>query len=50
MEKNPKKVMYMAVRGMLPKTMLGKLMLRGLRIYSDDKHEQIAQKPVAISV
>jgi large subunit ribosomal protein L13 len=49
-EKNPTRVLYTAVRGMLPKTFLGKRMIRSLKIYPDDKHDQIAQKPVKLEV
>jgi large subunit ribosomal protein L13 len=49
-EKNPSRVLYSAVRGMLPKTFLGKRMLRSLKIYPDEKHEQQAQQPVKLEV
>lgn len=45
MEKNPKRPLYLAVKGMLPKNWLGKRMLRSLRIYLDDQHRHTAQKP-----
>ena len=49
-EKNPAKVIYYAVRGMLPKNMLAKRMLRMLKVYPDEKHYHNAQKPQAIEV
>lgn len=49
-EKNPSRLIYCSVRGMLPKTLLGKRMIRGLKIYAEDKHEQEAQKPIKIEV
>ncbi len=49
-EKNPSRVLYCSVRGMLPKTLLAKRMIRGLKIYAEDKYEQIAQQPVKIEV
>jgi len=49
-EKNPSRVLYCAVRGMLPKTLLAKRMIRGLKIYADDKHDQEAQQPIKLEV
>ncbi|MCK9572869.1 MAG: 50S ribosomal protein L13 [Candidatus Omnitrophica bacterium] len=49
-EKNPSRVLYCAVRGMLPKTLLAKRMIRGLKIYAEDKHDQEAQQPVKLEV
>jgi len=49
-EKNPSRVLYSAVRGMLPKTLLAKRMIRGLKIYAEDKYEQEAQQPTKIEV
>ena len=45
MENNPTKAMMLAVKGMLPHTSLGSQMLKKLRVYADDKHENQAQKP-----
>jgi large subunit ribosomal protein L13 len=44
----PARLVYEAVAGMLPKTKLGKQMLRKLRVYPADKHPHQAQKPVAM--
>ncbi len=46
----PTRLVYDAIAGMLPKTKLGKHMLRKLRVYAGDKHPHQAQKPVALSV
>jgi large subunit ribosomal protein L13 len=46
----PANLVYEAVAGMLPKTKLGKHMIRKLRVYPGDKHPHQAQKPVALSV
>ena len=43
--KDPKKVMMLAVKGMLPHNTLGSQMLKKLRVYSDGEHENQAQKP-----
>jgi large subunit ribosomal protein L13 len=45
----PTKLVIEAVQGMLPKTKLGKHMLRKLRVYAGDKHPHQAQKPVALA-
>jgi len=41
----PVRMIEEAIAGMLPKTKLGKQMYRKLRVYADDKHPHIAQKP-----
>jgi len=43
MLKDPSRVLYLAVRGMLPKNKLGRKLLRRLKIFADDKHTHIAQ-------
>lgn len=48
--KNPSRVLYCAVRGMLPRSMLAKRMIRGLRIYPGEKHEQEAQQLIKLEV
>ena len=45
LETNPTKAMMLAVKGMLPHNSLGAQMLKKLRVYADDKHENQAQKP-----
>ena len=45
MEQTPEKAMYLAIKGMLPHTKLGAKQLKKLRVYKDENHEQIAQKP-----
>ncbi len=46
----PARIVYDAIAGMLPKTKLGKRMLRKLRVYAGDKHPHQAQKPAALKV
>jgi large subunit ribosomal protein L13 len=41
----PEKLIYAAVRGMLPKTKLGRAMFKKLRVYSGAEHQQAAQQP-----
>ena len=45
MDKNPEKTMMLAIKGMLPKNTLGRLMLKKVRIYAGSEHENAAQKP-----
>jgi large subunit ribosomal protein L13 len=45
LNKNPEKVMMLAVKGMLPKNKLGRQMLTKLRVYAGSEHENQAQKP-----
>ena len=46
----PTTVIKLAVRRMLPGGPLGRDMIKKLKIYADDKHEQIAQKPQVLEV
>lgn len=48
--KDPAEVIRKAVSGMLPKNKLRRLKLDNLKIYADDKHLHIAQKPVKIDL
>lgn len=45
LEKKPTEVLSKAIRGMLPKTPLGKQMARKLRIYAGPEHPHTAQNP-----
>ena len=45
MNKNPEKAMTLAIKGMLPHNSLGRQMLKKLRVYAGNEHENIAQKP-----
>ncbi|MBN2483617.1 MAG: 50S ribosomal protein L13 [Candidatus Omnitrophica bacterium] len=49
-EKNPTKVLRYAVKGMLPRGPRGKLLLRSLKIYADETHDQHAQNPQELKV
>jgi large subunit ribosomal protein L13 len=48
--KRPQKLLEEAIAGMLPKTKIGKHMVRKLRVYPGDKHPHQAQKPEAIAL
>ncbi len=43
LENNPEKLFKLATRGMLPKTKLGKAMLKKLKVYADSEHPHTAQ-------
>jgi large subunit ribosomal protein L13 len=49
-EKNPEKVIELAVKGMLPKTKLGKAMIKKLKVYADGDHRHAAQTPETIEI
>ena len=44
-EKHPDRVIELAVKGMLPKTNLGRLMRRKLKVYRGPSHPHEAQQP-----
>lgn len=44
-EKNPEKIIELAVKGMLPKNTLGRQMFKKLKVYSGPEHKHEAQKP-----
>lgn len=43
--KHPDRVITAAVRGMLPKNVLGRSMLKKLKVYAGEAHPHAAQKP-----
>lgn len=43
LEKNPEKLFKLATRGMLPKTKLGRAMLKKLKVYAGSEHPHTAQ-------
>ncbi len=45
MEKNPEKIIELAVKGMLPKNSLGRKMYTKLKVYRGTEHGHEAQKP-----
>lgn len=45
--KHPERVIELAIKGMLPKTKLGRAMARKLKIYADADHPHTAQRPQA---
>jgi large subunit ribosomal protein L13 len=49
-KKQPARVVEEAVRGMLPKTKLGRAMFHKLKVYAGDTHPHQAQKPEPLNV
>ena len=45
MEKHPERVVVRAVRGMMPKTKLGRAMIKKLKVYGGPEHPHSAQQP-----
>lgn len=49
-ERNPKFILYKAVKGMLPKNKMGKIMLNKLKVYMNDMHPHFSQNPKLLEV
>lgn len=49
-EKHPERVIELAVKGMLPKTKLGKAMAKKLKVYRDANHPHTAQQPQTLEI
>ena len=50
LEKHPERLIYLAVKRMLPKNALGRRMLRKLKVYAGPEHPHQAQKPEPIDL
>ncbi|NNG26165.1 MAG: 50S ribosomal protein L13, partial [Ignavibacteriaceae bacterium] len=48
--KKPEFVIQNAVKGMLPKNRLGRVLIKKLKVYAGDKHPHSAQKPETLSL
>ena len=48
--KKPTEMIRIAVKGMLPKTSLGRQMLRKLKVYAGPNHPHEAQRPVSLDL
>jgi len=48
--KAPARIVEEAIRGMLPKTKLGRAMFHKLKVYAGESHPHQAQKPKALTV
>ena len=50
MENSASEAIKSAVKGMLPKSKLGRQMFTKLKVYNDDNHPHAAQKPVTLDI
>jgi len=50
LEKHPTQIIEHAVRGMMPKTVLGDAMFKKLKVYTGTEHPHEAQKPVELNL
>ena len=48
--KHPEKLITHAVRGMVPKNRLGRVLMTKLKVYKGDKHPHSAQQPATLAV
>lgn len=49
-EKNPVRIIELAVKGMLPKNVLGREMYRKLKVYAGSEHPHTAQQPKQLEI
>jgi len=49
-EKRPERLITMAVQGMLPKTKMGRKLIKKLKVYAGDAHPHQAQQPEAYTL
>ena len=50
LKEHPERVIQFAVKGMLPKTTLGRSMYRKLHVFAGDKHPHAAQQPKPLNI
>jgi large subunit ribosomal protein L13 len=50
LKRRPEKILEEAIKGMLPKTKMGRAMGSKLKVYRGDKHPHEAQQPVALEI
>ena len=50
LEKHPTRLVEKAVKGMLPKTKLGRAINKNLYVYSGESHQQVAQNPKLLNL
>ncbi len=49
-EKAPERVLYTAVKGMLPHNSLGRTMLKKLKVFAGSEHSHAAQQPQTLDI
>ena len=47
---HPERIIELAVKGMLPKNPLGRVMYRKLRVYPNAEHDHVAQQPTLLEL
>ena len=50
LERQPEKIIFEAVKGMVPKTRLGRAQMKKLRVYAGPDHPHKAQKPKVLKL
>lgn len=50
LERKPERILELAVKGMMPKTKLGRAQMKKLRVFAGSQHNLNAQKPVAVEI
>jgi large subunit ribosomal protein L13 len=50
LQEHPERVLEFAIKGMLPKTTLGRRMLRKLHVFAGDQHPHTAQQPQPLQI
>ncbi|MCB5223614.1 MAG: 50S ribosomal protein L13 [Candidatus Cloacimonadaceae bacterium] len=50
LEQHPTRIIEHAVRGMMPKTVLGDAMFKKLKVYAGSEHPHAAQQPVELNL
>ena len=50
LERKPEQILEQAIKGMLPKSKMGRAMASKLKVYRDDKHPHEAQMPVPMQI
>lgn len=48
--KHPTRILIHAIKGMLPKTKLGKAQIKKLRVFAGAEHDMAAQKPIQADI
>ena len=50
LDKNPKEILFKAVKGMLPKNRLSREIIKKMKLFVGDKHEHNAQNPYLLTI
>ena len=50
LNRKPEHILEQAIKGMLPKSKMGRQMATKLKVYRGDKHPHQAQEPVALAI